>query len=701
MSIDRRTLVSRHSVEVTQLDGRSPLSVGNGEFCFTVDVTGLQTLPEHYPVGSRDGSPDATLLGTQAQWGWHTVPGGADGAGFRLEDILVTYDTPSGPVPYADMTGSIGAGGDRTDSPAELWLRSNPHRIDLGRIGLELIDDDGRPHPVTPDDVTGVRQVLDLWHGVIDSSFSLRGEPVRVRTVCHPDSDVVAVRIVSEAVRAGRLAVRVAFPYGSESWHDAADWSRPGAHRTTTRRVGGGWHIDRELDADGYAVAVAATAGLTMTQVGEHRLRLSGDTATLDLVIGFAPSAAALPPSSAFDEVHDAAAKHWPAFWSGGGAVQLAGSSDERAVEIERRTVLSQYLTAVNCAGSLPPQETGLVCNSWRGRFHLEMHWWHVAHFALWGRPELLTRSLRWYHSALDAARATAKLQGYAGARWPKQVGPDARESPSPIGAFLIWQQPHPIYLAELVYRAAPGPEVVEEFAGIVFETAEFMADFPAPTAGGFQLGPPLVPAQESYGSIRARATNPTFELAYWHWALEVAQLWRERAGLPRQERWSTVASGLARPHVRDGVYTAIDVEPYTIRTDHPSMLCGLGFVPQTPLIDPSTMRATLHDVLADWKWESTWGWDYPVIAMTAARLGEPEQAVTALTMPMGKNEFLPNGHNRQTASLPLYLPGNGGLLAAVALMAAGWDGAPAGAAPGFPDDGRWTVEAEGLVPAP
>jgi hypothetical protein len=86
---------------------------------------------------------------------------------------------------------------------------------------------------------------------------------------------------------------------------------------------------------------------------------------------------------------------------------------------------------------------------------------------------------------------------------------------------------------------------------------------------------------------------------------------------------------------------------------------------------------------------------------VTAVRLGEPELAVVALTMPAGKNAYLPNGHNRQTPSLPLYLPGNGGLLAPVALMAAGWDGAPGGPAPGFPDDGRWAVEAEGLLPAP
>ena len=47
------------------------------------------------------------------------------------------------------------------------------------------------------------------------------------------------------------------------------------------------------------------------------------------------------------------------------------------------------------------------------------------------------------------------------------------------------------------------------------------------------------------------------------------------------------------------------------------------------------------------------------------------------------------------------YLPGNGGLLYAVAMMAAGWDGAARQTGPGFPDDGSWVVKWEGLKKAP
>ena len=53
-----------------------------------------------------------------------------------------------------------------------------------------------------------------------------------------------------------------------------------------------------------------------------------------------------------------------------------------------------------------------------------------------------------------------------------------------------------------------------------------------------------------------------------------------------------------------------------------------------------------------------------------------PETFCTAPLMDKPKNTFAVNGHNSQAdrEDLPLYLPGNGGLLLAVAMMAAGWD---------------------------
>ena len=681
--LDRGAVVARHAVEVTGIDPGSALSVGNGELCMTVDVTGLQTFPGEYPVAEPAGGVRGTLLGTQSQWGWHSTP---RPAGADLTRSLRPYRTGRGAVSYVDSAPLSGSD-DSTLDEATKWLRANPHRLDLARIGLVLPDGAGFRQPA-PAELGSARQVLDLWTGVITSEVTVAGLLIRVTTACHPDEDVLAVRVESEVP----LGIRVAFPYGSTSWSNAADWTRPADHTTELT----GALVERRFDgADEPAYRVRLTTGGTVRQTGEHELVVAGASPILDLTVALA---AGEPSTVDATTVIAASRAHWPAFWRSGAALDLDGSTDPRAHELERRAVLSQYLTAIQCAGSLPPQETGLTCNSWRGRFHLEMHWWHGAHFALWGRPELLRRSMSWYHRALPPARATAATQGYRGVRWPKQIGPDARESPSDIGPFLLWQQPHVIHLAELLRRAGDDPA---GYADLVEATAEFMADVVEPTPEGFALGPPLVPAQESYAAIRDRATNPPFELAYWAWALGVAQEWRVRSGRPPEPRWDEVRKGMVRPLVRDDRYTAIGVEPYTVRTDHPSLVYALGPVPATDVVDPAVVAATLRDVLADWDWASTWGWDYPALAMTATRLRDPSTAIDALLMDSPKNVFSANGHNRQTDSLPLYLPGNGGLLAALALMVAGWDGADDVPCPGFPRDGTWQVRHEGFVRSP
>jgi hypothetical protein len=143
---------------------------------------------------------------------------------------------------------------------------------------------------------------------------------------------------------------------------------------------------------------------------------------------------------------------------------------------------------------------------------------------------------------------------------------------------FLIWQQPHPIFYAELLYRLCPSRATLDRYQQVVFETAEFMTSYAAwdDARRQYVLGPPLIPAQESYASIRTQVINPTFELAYWHWGLSVVQVWRERLGMKREASWDAVIRGLSPAPVRNGMYAAMAVEPYTIYNDHPSMLCAL-----------------------------------------------------------------------------------------------------------------------------
>ena len=85
-------------------------------------------------------------------------------------------------------------------------------------------------------------------------------------------------------------------------------------------------------------------------------------------------------------------------------------------------------------------------------------------------------------------------------------------------------------------------------------------------------------------------------------------------------------------------------------------------------------MHRTLKKVMEVWQWDRTWGWDFPMTAMCAVRVGEPELAIQALLIDTPKNRYHPNGHVYQRPGLTAYLPANGGLLAATAIMAAGWN---------------------------
>jgi hypothetical protein len=88
------------------------------------------------------------------------------------------------------------------------------------------------------------------------------------------------------------------------------------------------------------------------------------------------------------------------------------------------------------------------------------------------------------------------------------------------------------------------------------------------------------------------------------------------------------------------------------------------------------------------------------MVAMTATRLGMANKAADALLMDIQTNTYLVNGYNYQDDRLRIYMPGNGGLLTAIAMIVAGYDGNKT-LLPGISKNGQWKVKWEGLKRMP
>ena len=708
-AIDRNAVVSRNNPVITKADTLASLSVGNGHFATTVDVTGLQS----YPLDYKNGVP----LCAMSDWGWHQYPNSKN---LKPSESEKSFDFGHGhkeiyAVEYKKKE-------DGRHKEATEFLRVNAHRLNLGAIGLYLTDEKGKQ--ISLYQLTDIRQEQKLFDGEILSSFVANGKKVEVTTGAHPSKDALYARIKSELLADKRATLRLRFPYPTgKHADDASDWTKPERHRSEIiSQTDNHTIIKRTLDATTYYVLLQWEGKADIKKLASHDFELSSPDNTLAIAVEYLPGLPSISgsPRFSYDLYHIAATNFWRSWWNSGAIVDFSSCTDPRAKELERRVVLSQYLTQINCANNMPPQESGLTYNTWFGRPHLEMTWWHVVDFALWNRPEVVAQILKWYNDiAYPVARKIAERQGFKGIRWMKMTDPWAGEAPSNTGSFLIWQQPHYIYLAEEMYRANPSAETLREYGEQVEATAEFMADFVTFDA-----------AQKRYILKGATAMqecmtkdisyNQPFELAYWSYGLSVAQKWRERQGKARVALWDDIIKNLSPLPEAGDIYTAgiaigaaknheafdpfdapakkVETFADKCRNDHPAVLGACGLLPYTSLYNMEKMKTTLDWVMKNWNWQTTWGWDYGMIAMTAARLGDPETALKALLIDTQKNTYLPSGHNFQTPDrLRIYLPGNGALLTAIAMMCAGWDGCDDKGNPGFPKNGKWDVKWEGL----
>jgi hypothetical protein len=91
------------------------MAVGNGDFAFNFDVTGLQSFPEYY---------EKTMpIGILSDWGWHSFP---NPNGYSLDKVQ------DGDGQEIRPPVRLPASSTSNPPPDAAYLRENPNRFGLG-----------------------------------------------------------------------------------------------------------------------------------------------------------------------------------------------------------------------------------------------------------------------------------------------------------------------------------------------------------------------------------------------------------------------------------------------------------------------------------------------------------------------------------------------------------------------------------------
>ena len=146
----------------------------------------------------------------------------------------------------------------------------------------------------------------------------------------------------------------------------------------------------------------------------------------------------------------------------------------------------------------------------------MEMVIWHNAHWVTWGREEHFDAIFpALYETLLPSSIERAKNMGWEGARWPKMTEVvTGVSSPGGINGLLLWQQPHPLYLAEIAYSVSPTPETLAKWDKVITATADYLASYAwyNQSSGLYDIGPPAYGVTENTEPEKSR--NLAYEVA-------------------------------------------------------------------------------------------------------------------------------------------------------------------------------------------
>ena len=588
----KKSDIIKYNLKFNHIDSKNPVTIGNGDFAITLDQTGTQSLYETY----KD-----IPLSTMSNKNWfykdkkNIKPSYVDGKAymlFNLDNDPNYQINRQYPFKYSFM---------------QILLYDNDKLIDINNI-------------------KDVKQELDLYKGIVTSSFNYKEKINKTISFIYQDHDEFNFKLQSDNLN---LALKFNYP----------SYTKNGYRLDILPNV--------LVKEDRITLLYDDKNSLSFKLKSSSKYQIVENTLIFDdNNVSF---------SLALDEIKEG--KLLDEFWKCDNGIIIDNE------ELVKKMVLSKYLLHVNSTGIYPPQESGLTYNCWNSKFHLEMHLIHSLWNIYNNHVGDLVKSFDYYLSIMPSSLKRASLNGYKGLRFPKMTGPDGEDSPSNIGPLLIWQAPHILFMLQEIYYLYNKENIIKKYEPLISGTIDFMISFLTLKDSKYQMLDPLLEACESIPLDRCQ--NPSFELEYWRYTLERQP--KIDTVLYGQQRYDylDITSKIITPKEDDGIYlkTYGVIDKYDLYKDHPTEGFLMSFF-KSKIVDKEKMVKTIDYILKNMDLSSYWGWDFPFLGLSLLNCGEIEKSIEVTQLNTINNQYLYNGYNTSPRDdLKAYLPGNGAFL--------------------------------------
>lgn len=588
----KKSDIIKYNLKFNHIDSKNPVTIGNGDFAITLDQTGTQSLYEIY----KD-----IPLSTMSNKNWFykdkkdIKPSYVDGKAYMLFNLDndPNYQTNRQyPFKYSFM---------------QILLYDNDKLIDINNI-------------------KDVKQELDLYKGIVTSSFNYKEKINKTTSFIYQDHDEFNFKLQSDNLN---LALKFNYP----------SYTKNGYRLDILPNV--------LVKEDRITLLYDDKNSLSFKLKSSSKYQIVENTLIFDdNNVSF---------SLALDEIKEG--KLLDEFWKCDNGIIIDNE------ELVKKMVLSKYLLHVNSTGIYPPQESGLTYNCWNSKFHLEMHLIHSLWNIYNNHVGDLVKSFDYYLSIMPSSLKRASLNGYKGLRFPKMTGPDGEDSPSNIGPLLIWQAPHILFMLQEIYYLYNKENIIKKYEPLISGTIDFMISFLTLKDSKYQMLDPLLEACESIPLDRCQ--NPSFELEYWRYTLErQPKIDTVLYGHQRYD-YLDITSKIITPKEDDGIFlkTYGVIDKYDLYKDHPTEGFLMSFF-KSKIVDKEKMVKTIDYILKNMDLSSYWGWDFPFLGLSLLNCGEIEKSIEVTQLNTINNQYLYNGYNTSPRDdLKAYLPGNGAFL--------------------------------------